>query len=299
MEMFEIVPNFSTSDENIVNKIENAIREYNGNILDTNIDKSHNRSVITFVSNENIIDLLYNMVKTASELIDMDFHKGLHPRIGATDVLPVIPLFDSKMEKAIEISKILGEKIGNELKIPVYLYGKSANNKNRKEISYIRNMNFQYEDLKIHIKDEKYKPDYGPLSLGKAGATLIGARDFLIAYNIYLNTDNKDIGNEIAKAIRYKNGGLRYVRSLSLYIAKEKMIQISMNIINYKNNPLYRVYEFIAMEAKKYNLSIVKSELIGLMPEDALTDTLNYYIKSDLNSKKVLEYNILTNNGNK
>jgi len=299
MEMFEIVPNFSTSDENIVNKIVNTIRKYNGNILDINIDKNHNRSVITFVSNENIIDLLYNMVKTASELIDMDFHKGLHPRIGATDVLPIIPLFDSKMEKAIEISKISGEKIGNELKIPVYLYGKSAKNKNRKEISYIRNMKFQYEDLKIHIKDEKYKPDYGPLSLSKAGATLMGARDFLIAYNIYLNTDNKDIGNEIAKAIRYKNGGLRYVRSLSLYIEKEKMIQISMNIINYKKNPLYRVYEFIAMEAKKYNLSIVKSEIIGLVPEDALTDTLNYYIKSNLNSKKVLEYNILTNYGNK
>ncbi len=299
MKMFEIVPNFSTSDKNVINKLSDEIKKYGGNILDINVDINHNRSVITFICSKNIIDLLYSMVKKASELIDMNLHRGLHPRIGATDVLPVIPLFDSTMDDAIEISKIIGERIGNKLEMPVYLYGKSANSKNRREISYIRNMKFQYEDLKLHITDMKYKPDYGPLSVGKAGAVLVGARDFLIAYNIYLNTDNKNTGNEIARSIRYRNGGLRYVRSLSLFIESENMIQISMNITDYKKNPLYRVYEFIAMEARKYNVSVVKSEIIGLLPEDAITATLNYYIRSNLNSKKVLEYNILTNNGYK
>ena len=299
MKMFEIVPNFSTSDRSVINGIIDEIKKYGGNILDVDADKNHNRTVITFVCSENIIYLLYNMVKKASELIDMDLHRGLHPRIGATDVLPVIPLLDSTMDDAVKISKIIGERIGNDLNIPVYLYGESANSRYRKEISYIRNTKFQYEDLKMHINDKKYKPDYGPSEVGKAGALLVGARDFLIAYNVYLNTDSKDIGNEIAKSIRYKNGGLRYVRSLPLFIENDNMIQISMNILDYKKNPVYRVYEFIATEARKYNLSIVKSEIIGLLPEDAVTSTLNYYIKSNLNSKKVLEYNILTNNGYK
>ena len=174
MKIFESVPNFSTSDENTMELIISTMEEYGAKILDVNIDRDHNRSVVTMVSDcNNIVNILFNMTKKACELIDMDKHRGLHPRIGAVDVLPIVPMMEATMKEAIDISKTLGKMIGDNLNIPVYLYANSTDSEERKRISWIRNMHFQYEELKKHINEEKYRPDFGPQEMNKWGALLL------------------------------------------------------------------------------------------------------------------------------
>jgi glutamate formiminotransferase len=299
MKVFESVPNFSTSDENIIEILKGAINSGGGIVLDSSSDRDHNRSVITLISEAgNIIQLLFDLAQKAKDLIDMERHRGLHPRIGALDVLPIVPVGNSTMEEAIEISNKLGYRIGNELGIPVYMYGESAKIPERKDISYIRNMHFQYEELKQHISEEKYRPDYGPSKLGNAGAIMLGARNFLIAYNVNVNTDDFTMVNGIVKKIR-SGKYFKGVKALAFPIKSKGYTQVSMNIYCYKCSPVADIYNFIESEAKKLGFDINSSELIGLLPADAAAVSLGKYIKCGISGKNILEYKILEDYGNR
>lgn len=284
--LVECVPNFSEGRrKEIIEAIVQAIAE-GGKvwILDVESDEDHNRSVVTFVGEpEAVEEAAFQAIKKAAELIDMDQHRGQHPRIGATDVVPFVPLRGVTMEECVALAKRLGEKVGRELGIPVYLYGEAATRPERQDLAYIRRG--EYEGLKETIAtDPDRTPDFGPAALGKAGATAIGARPPLIAFNIYLNTDDVKIAQKIAKSVRHSSGGFRYVKALGLLV--KGRAQVSMNLTDYRQTPIHRVMELIRREAARYGLTVVSSEVVGLIPEDALLDAAIYYLQLDGFSKE-------------
>ena len=293
MKLVEMVPNFSDGrNRSIIVLLENAVRETRGaKLLDTEMDYDHNRSVITVVVTlENAAELAYRLIEIAAENIDMGVHAGIHPRFGATDVMPFIPLEDTTMDECVKVSHEVGKRVGEKLGIPVFMYANSALTPERRSLENIRNKSFQIEQLRETIGSGRYIPDYGPSSVGRAGATIMGARDILIAWNIYLNTDNIHVGRRIASAIRGRDGGFAYVKSLALFIQEKNVVQISMNLVNYRKNPLYRIFEAVRAEAARYGVSIAGSEFIGMVPVDALVESFNYYMMSDLKNNNILNF---------
>lgn len=284
--LVECVPNFSEGRRReIIEAIVQAIAEGRKVwILDVESDEDHNRSVVTFVGEpEEVEEAAFQGIKKAAELIDMDQHKGQHPRIGATDVVPFVPLKGVTMEECVAMARRLGERVGRELGIPVYLYGEAATCPERQDLAYIRRG--EYEGLKETIAtDPDRTPDFGPAVLGKAGATAIGARPPLIAFNVYLNTDDVRIAREIAKAVRHSSGGLRYVKAIGLLVKGKA--QVSMNLTDYRQTPIPRVMELIRREAARYGVAVASSEIVGLVPEDALLDAAIYYLQLDRFSKE-------------
>ncbi len=293
MKLVECVPNFSEGRrKNVVDEIVRAIKfNENVKILNVEMDPDHNRSVVTFVSDpENALEAAFRGIKKASELIDMDEHKGEHPRFGAADVVPFVPLYDTTMDECIDLANKLGERVGKELNIPVYLYDRAAKVEWRKNLAEIRNINFQYEQLREHIEEDRWKPDYGPDHVGKAGATIIGAREFLIAFNVNLGTSDISIARKIAKEIREKNGGLKNVRALGFELKDRHIVQVSMNLINYKETPINKVYELVKIYAERYGVQVVGSEVVGLIPLDALVQVIDFYLKlENFSSDQILE----------
>jgi len=284
--LVECVPNFSEGRrKEVIEAIVKAIAEAGKVwILDVESDEDHNRSVVTFVGEpESVEEAAFQGIKKAAELIDMDQHKGQHPRIGAADVVPFVPIKGVTMEECVEMARRLGERVGRELGIPVYLYAEAATRPERQDLAYIRRG--EYEGLKEEIAiNPDRAPDFGPAVLGKAGATAIGARPPLIAFNVYLNTDDVRIAKEIAKAIRHSSGGLRYVKAIGLLVKGKA--QVSMNLTNYRQTPIPRVMELIRREAARYGVSIASSEIVGLVPEDALLDAAIYYLQLEGFSKE-------------
>ncbi|WMT51075.1 MAG: glutamate formimidoyltransferase [Ferroplasma sp.] len=293
MKLVEMVPNFSDGrNKDTITLLENAVKEtQDAKLLDTEMDYDHNRSVITIVVTlERAAGLAYRLIQIASENIDMGTHTGAHPRFGATDVMPFIPLEDTTMDECVKISHEVGKLVGEKLGIPVFMYANSALSPERTSLENIRNKSFQIEQLRESIGSGRYIPDYGPSIVGSAGATIIGARDILVAWNIYLNTDNIHVGRKIASAIRGRDGGFAYVKSLALFIQEKKMVQISMNLVNYRKNPLYRIFQAVKAEASRYGISIAGSEFIGMVPREALVESFNYYMMSDLKNNNVLDF---------
>lgn len=284
MKIIECVPNFSEGRniENI-NKILDAIKGVEGiKVLDYEHDKNHNRTVVTFIGTpENIAEAAFRGCKKASELIDLNVHKGEHPRMGATDVIPFIPVSDVSMKEGVSIAEKLGERIWKELKIPIYLYEEAAKTPERKNLANVRKGEFEW--LKENI--EKRPPDFGDKIHPTAGATAVGAREFLIAFNVNLGTNDLSIAKKIAKAVRFKSGGLRYVKALGFEIKERGIVQVSMNLTNYKKTPVHKVFEMIKSEANRYGVSIIESEVIGLAPMDSLIDVADFYLKLE-NFKK-------------
>jgi glutamate formiminotransferase/formiminotetrahydrofolate cyclodeaminase len=279
--LVECIPNFSEGRrteliEAIVSAIQNAdaVR-----LLDVSSDVDHNRSVVTFVGSPEAVEkAAFAGIKTAAQHIDLDQHRGEHPRIGATDVVPFVPIRDVMMADCVAIAQRLGRRVGEELNIPVYLYEAAATRPERENLENIRRG--EYEALKEAIyTDPARMPDFGPAALTKAGATVIGARPPLIAFNVYLTTNNVEIANKIAKAVRFSNGGLRFVKALGLLV--EGHAQVSMNLTNFPKTPIYRAVELIRREAQRYGVQIAYTELIGLTPEDALIDTARWYLQLD------------------
>lgn len=286
----ECVPNFSEARRpEVVEAIQSAIASVKDvYILDRHSDNDHNRTVITFVgSPEGVEEAAFRAIARAAELIDLNQHEGEHPRIGATDVVPFIPISGVTMQDCVAIAQRLGKRVGEELGIPVYLYEEAATTPERKNLENIRRG--EYEKLREEIRtNPARKPDFGPDSLGPAGATVIGAREFLIAYNVYLTTDDLQIAKKIAKAVRHSSGGLRYVKALGLLV--DGRAQVSMNLTNFRKTPLARVVEFIRREAKRYGVAIHHSELVGLIPQDALVDAAVWYTQMDqFEPEQVLE----------
>ena len=288
--LVECVPNFSEGRRpEVVDAIRQVIAEIKGvYVLDHHSDEDHNRSVITFVgSPDGVEEAAFQGIKIASTLIDLNEHEGEHPRIGATDVVPFVPISGVSMQDCVEMAKRLGERVGSELNIPVYLYERAATRPERKRLENIRRG--EYEGLKQEIgTDPEREPDYGPLELGPAGATVIGAREFLIAYNVYLTTDDKTVADKIARAVRRSSGGLRYVKALGMLV--DGRAQVSMNLTNFHRTPMARVVEFIRGEARRYGVAVHHSELVGLIPQEALVDAAVWYMQMDqFDPEQVLE----------
>jgi glutamate formiminotransferase len=289
----ECVPNFSEGRrEDVVKSITEAISEGGRvNVLDAEMDASHNRSVVTFVGGpEDCADAAFAGIKRASELIDMNEHEGEHPRIGATDVVPFIPITGVTMDDCVGLATGLGSRVGEELGIPVYLYEYAATTPERKNLSRIRKG--QYEGLKEAVRtDPDRRPDFGPSELHPtAGATVVGAREFLIAYNVYLNTSDKGIAQKIAKRIRESSGGLKHVRAMGFYIEEKDLAQVSMNLVNFRETSIFEVMRAIAKEGAELGVEIVSSELVGLIPQEALTDSaIRYLMLEDFDQTQIIE----------
>lgn len=294
--LIECIPNFSEGrDPEKIKKIHDSIAKVKGiHVLHITSDHNHNRTVITFAGEPKAVyKASFEAIKTAAKLIDLGDHNGVHPRIGATDVLPLVPLQNSTIKECIEMAKKLGADIGKNLKIPVYLYEKAATRPERENLSDIRNIG--YEKLKQEITtNPAKKPDYGPEKLGSAGATAIGAREILIAYNVNLASNDIFLARDIAKQIRFSNGGLPSIKALGLELENRGIVQVSMNLTNYKITSIKTVFDIIKKEAKKEGVEILESEIIGLVPEKALTECGKDYRKylklgKDFKDNQILE----------
>lgn len=289
-QLIECIPNFSEARRpEVIDQIVAAIQSVNEvKLLDRSSDLDHNRTVLTFAgSPAGVEEAAFRAIKTAAELIDLDSHTGAHPRIGATDVVPFVPLGGASMDDCIAIAQRLGQRVGGELGVPVYLYEAAATRPERTNLENIRRG--QYEVLKSEIEsDPDRKPDFGPSKLPKAGATVIGARNPLIAFNVYLTTEDVEIAKKIAKAVRQSSGGLRYVKGLGLLV--DGRAQVSMNLTNFRETPIARVVEFIRREAERYGVGIHHSELVGLIPQEALVDAAVWYTQLDqFDKEQILE----------
>jgi glutamate formiminotransferase len=292
--LVECVPNFSEGrNVEIINSIVAEIEKVaQVHVLDREMDKNHNRAVVTFIGEpEAVKQAAFLSCAKATELIDLNVHKGEHPRIGATDVIPFIPISEVTMAECVALAKQLGEEIADKLGIPVYLYEEAATRPERRDLGNIRKG--QYELLKHEIvHNPARKPDYGPCKLHPtAGATAVGARMPLIAYNVNLGTDRLEIAKKIAKAIRNKDGGLRYVKAVGVDIKDKGYVQVSMNLVNYPRTPIFRALELIKSESRRYGVPIIGSEIVGLIPMDALIDAAEYYLQLDNfdKSQQILE----------
>ena len=293
--LVECVPNFSEGRRpEVVEQIADAVRRTPGAaLLDYTSDADHNRSVLTFVgSPEGVESAAFAAIARAAELIDMTRHSGEHPRIGATDVVPFIPIRGVEMGVCVAIARRLGQRVGEELGIPVFLYEEAATRPERANLANLRKG--EYEGLRETIAtDPNRAPDFGPAALGSAGATVIGARAPLIAYNIYLNTDDVEAAKKIARAIRHSGGGLRFIKALGLLV--EGRAQVSMNLTDYTRTSLPLVQEMVRREAARYGYQVAYAELIGLIPGQALVDTARWYLQLDLfDDNQILERQIET-----
>ncbi len=287
--LVECIPNFSEARRpEVIEAIVKAITAAGVTVLDRHSDADHNRTVVTFVGAPAAVEeAAFRAIRKAAELIDLRKHRGAHPRIGAADVVPFVPISGVEMEECIRMAVRLGERVGRELGIPVYLYEAAAARPDRVNLEDVRRG--QYEGLKKEIEaDPERKPDFGPARLGPAGATVIGARHPLIAYNVYLNTDDLEVAKSIARALRHSSGGFRYVKALGMLV--DGRAQVSMNLTNFRETPVGRVVEAIRREAARYGASIHHSELVGLIPEEALIESAAWYLQLDgFEPEQVLE----------
>jgi len=278
--VIECVPNISEGrDTDKIKAIVGVIERPGAKLLDLSSDANHNRTVITCAGEPlAVADAAFDVARAAIASIDLTHHQGEHPRMGAVDVIPFIPVAGVAMAECSEIAEQVGKRIGDELNLPVYLYAESARVPQRRKLPTIREGEF--EGWATKIKDPAWQPDFGPAERHPtAGCVAVGARNFLIAYNIELDTGDVKIASRIAKSIRESSGGLMNVQAKGIFLEDKQRAQVSMNILNFATTPLYRVFELVRMEAARYGIGIVASELIGLAPAQAFMDVASYYLQ--------------------
>ena len=274
----ECVPNFSEGCD--LQKIDRIVAPFRGRqgvkLLDYSNDEDHNRLVVTVVGEpEPLRDAVLEAIGVAVRFIDLNVHQGQHPRMGAVDVVPFIPIKNTTMEEAIALSKEVGEEVAKRYNLPVFLYERSASASHRENLAAVRKGEF--EGMAEKIKLPEWKPDFGPAERHTtAGTVAIGARMPLVAYNINLNTPSLEIAHDIAKKIRYIGGGLRYCKAMGVELKDRGITQVSINMTDYTRTALYRAFEMVRIEARRYGVSIVGSEIIGLVPMEALIDSASY-----------------------
>lgn len=293
--LVECIPNFSEGRRpEVIQAIVRAMQQADAiHVLDVSSDADHNRTVVTFVGPPHAVErAMFAGIQKAAALIDMTQHTGAHPRLGATDVVPFVPIRQTTMNDCVEIALRLGQRVGEQLGIPVYLYEAAASRPERQNLADLRNAKFQFEQLREAIvSDPAHMPDFGPAQIGTAGATVIGARAPLVAYNVYLSTDQVEIATRIARAIRHSSGGLRYVKAYGLLV--DGRAQVSINLTNYQKTPVHRVVEMIRSEAARYGVSVAFSELVGLAPQEFFVEAARWYLQLDrFESDQILEYRI-------
>jgi glutamate formiminotransferase len=276
----ECVPNFSEGrDAKNIEKIVEPFREQKGvKLLDYQTDEDHNRMVVTVVGEAQALKTaVIAAMGCAIEVIDMNSHRGQHPRMGAIDVVPFIPIRNVSMEDAIAFSKEVAREAARQYSLPIFLYERSASRPERQNLATIRKG--QYEGMAEKIKQPEWKPDFGPAQIHPtAGVTAIGARMPLVAYNVNLDSDNIEIANAIAKKVRHISGGLRYCKAIGIELKDRGLVQVSMNMTDYTQTAIYRAFELIKVEARRYGIKVVGSEIVGLLPMEALMDTAAYYL---------------------
>ncbi|MCQ8212891.1 glutamate formimidoyltransferase [Cetobacterium somerae] len=294
--LVQCVPNYSEGKD--LEKIEKIAAPFKKNknikFMGCEPDADYNRTVITVIGEpEDIIKAVVESVGIATELIDMNTQKGEHLRMGATDVIPFIPIKDITMAECVEISKIVAQKIWEEYRVPIFLYEESATAQNRVSLPSIRKG--EYEGMKEKLKIEEWKPDFGERAPHPtAGVTAVGGRMPLIAFNINLDTTNINIAKEISKAIRFSSGGFRFIQAGPAEMKEKGIVQVTMNIKDYKKNPIYRVFEAVKMEARRYGVNVLGSEIIGAVPMEALSDSIEYYLGLDgFKVDKIIENELL------
>lgn len=293
--IIECVPNISTADGDLVNQAAGVVRSTPGvTLLNTSSDESHNRTVITFVGDPaGVEEAAVQLAKFAARNIDLTKHKGEHPRMGAIDVIPFIPIREVSMEECIALSKKVASRIWEEACMPVFLYEASASAPHRENLAAIRKG--QFEGMAEKVKEPEWEPDFGGKTIHPtAGVVAVGARAPLIAFNINLSTADVAVADKIARVIRQSGGGLNCVKALGVFLKERNCAQVSINMTNYCQTPLYRVLEFVRFEAARYGVSIVGTEIVGLVPMRALIDSAEYYlgIENFDPENQVLEYRL-------
>jgi glutamate formiminotransferase len=279
-QVIECVPNISEGrDTDKVKAIAGIIERPGAKLLDLSSDPNHNRTVITFAGEpQAVAEAAFDVARAAVASIDLTHHTGEHPRMGAVDVIPFTPVAGVTMAECSEIAEQVGRRIGQELNVPVYLYAESARVPQRRKLPAIREGEF--EGFVEKIKDPAWQPDFGPAERHPtAGCVAVGARNFLIAFNIDLDTSDLKIARQIAKGIRESSGGLMNVQAKGIFLEDRQVAQVSMNILNFATTPLYRVFELVRMEAAHYGVGVINSELIGLAPAQAFMDVASYYLQ--------------------
>jgi glutamate formiminotransferase len=293
--ILECVPNYSEGRD--LKKIEKIVEPFRGKdgvkLLDYQNDEDHNRSVVTVVGEpEPLKNAVVESMGVAVEFIDMRTHEGQHPRMGAIDVVPFIPVKNVSVDEAVEISKATAKIAAEAYSLPIFLYEQSATRPERQNLATIRKG--QYEAMAEKLKQPEWTPDFGPAQVHpSAGVTAMGARMPLVAFNVNLDTDRLDIADQIAKKVRHISGGLRYCKGIGIELKDRGIVQVSMNMTDYTRTALYRVVELIKIEARRYGVNVVGSEIIGLVPMEALIDSAVYYLGvEEFSMDQVLEYRI-------
>jgi len=281
MKIIECIPNFSDARRpEVVEAIINAVAQVpNVHVLDRHSDMDHNRTVLTFIGDPaGVEEAAYQGIAKAVELIDLNHHQGEHPRLGAADVVPFVPISDVTMQECVEIARRLSKRVADNLGIPVYLYEEASARPDRVNLEDIRRG--EYEGIKETIATDPFRePDFGPKVMGPAGAVVIGARQPLIAYNIYLNTPDVSIAEKIARRVRNSSGGFHFVKGMGVLV--NGLAQVSMNLTNYQRSPMAQVTEFVRREAQRYGVGIHHSEIVGLVPSRAIINAGRFYLQLD------------------
>ncbi len=293
--IIQCVPNFSEGrDLEKIERILGAFRAKPGvKLLDYSSDADHNRTVVTVVGERDPLKAaVIDAMGRAKAEIDMTKHEGQHPRMGATDVVPFIPIKNISMDDCVALAKEVAEEVYNTHELPSFLYEKAASATHRTNLAKVRKG--QFEGMAEKTQDPEWKPDFGTTIHETAGITAIGARMPLVAFNVNLDTSNLEIANKIAKNVRHLSGGLRYCKGIGIDLEERAQVQVSMNMTDYTKTPLYRVFELIRIEAKRWGVSIVGSEVIGLVPMEALIQTAEYYLGiEEFSMDQVLEKRIM------
>ena len=293
--IIECVPNFSEGRNS--QNIEKIVAPFRGKkgvkLLDYQTDEDHNRMVVTAVGEpDGLKAAVIEAVGCAVDVIDMRTHQGQHPRMGATDVVPFIPIKDVSVEEAVAFSKEVAKEAAQKYSLPIFLYEKSACRPERQNLAHIRKG--QFEAMAEKIKQPEWKPDFGPQEIHPSGGvTAMGARMPLVAYNVNLDSSNMEIANDIARKVRHISGGLRYCKGIGIELKDRGVVQVSMNMTDYTRTALYRVFELIKIEARRYGVNVIGSEIVGLVPMEALIDSAAYYLGlEDFSMEQVLEARI-------
>ena len=295
-QIIESIPNISEGrDLAVVEKIVDAVRETEGcKLLDHSSDPNHNRSVITYIGDAKAVETAsVEIAKRAAELIDLTKHTGEHPRMGAVDVMPFVPISGANVADCVELSRRVGKRIADEAGMPVFLYEPSATAENRKNLSVVRRG--QFEGMAKKVLEPEWEPDFGGRRIHPtAGVVAVGARPPLIAYNLNLDTDDVEIAKDIAVAVREKDGGYKFVKAMGFMLEDKGIAQVSMNLTDFTVTPIHVITEAVKREAEKRGVRVTEAELIGLCPLKALTDSAAYYLGiTGFDDAQVIENNIL------
>jgi len=296
VQLVECVPNFSEGQRaEVMDAIQAAAESVRGiTLLDRHADAAHNRMVLTLAGPPGpVAEAAFRAVSRAAELIDLSTHRGVHPRIGAADVVPFVPIGSTSMQLCVELAQRVGRRIAAELDLPVYLYAEAATRPDRHRLPELRRGEYEYFSTRIG-EDPRLVPDFGPARIGPAGAVAVGARPPLVAYNITLDTPDLNIARSIASTIRESSGGLPAVQARGFRTARPGIVQVSMNLLDLRRTPLHVVFERVRREAERHGVAVLESELVGLMPADALVELGRDYLRfGRLEASAVLETRLL------